>query len=335
MSSLDRVLKRYPELKRFESNSATFPRRSGRPAISNGPASPAVGEAVEFSTLLAIGAGVPRSFPFHNLSVQFRAPEFGDAQPAGGLAGAMTTGVIVGDSWWVNGRERSLSALTSVEADPSDKKLPSPPVPVAAVLAACGKVMSAVQIPLAGAGIGDRSASSRAGFGCRARRQRRRRRLPGASCGSSRSGGASSRSAPGHRGVDDDSPRGDDAGPRSRSWCVRSNPWVTTAAADRGHLRYAAGLPAISRWKSISTSAPGAAASRPAYRFEGLGFAARLPLPVARRAIGSGQYQMGGAERWQQIVDNLAALVAELDRSFVPDVEAASGPSPAWYTPET
>ena len=69
------------------------------------------------------------------------------------------------------------------------------------------------------------------------------------------------------------------------------------------------------------------------FEVQGLGFTARLALPVSKRA-GGGQYQIGGAERWQQIVDNLAALVAELDRSFVPAVEAASGPSPEWYTPE-
>jgi hypothetical protein len=30
-----------------------------------------------------------------------------------------------------------------------------------------------------------------------------------------------------------------------------------------------------------------------------------------------------------------AALVAELDRTFVPEVERVAGPSPAWYTPES
>ena len=51
-------------------------------------------------------------------------------------------GVIVGDSWWVSGRERSVSALTVVEADPSGGKLPPLPEPVAAVFAVCGKVKS-------------------------------------------------------------------------------------------------------------------------------------------------------------------------------------------------
>jgi hypothetical protein len=57
-----------------------------------------------------------------------------------------------------------------------------------------------------------------------------------------------------------------------------------------------------------------------------------LPLSEAPRAL-AGQYPIGGPERWQQIVDNLAALVAELDRSFVPAIEAAAGPSPEWYRP--
>src|SRR4029077_13277468 len=39
--------------------------------------------------------------------------------------------------------------LTIVEVDPTSKKLPSPPDSVAAVFAACGKVKSVAQIPLA------------------------------------------------------------------------------------------------------------------------------------------------------------------------------------------
>jgi len=66
----------------------------------------------------------------------------------------------------------------------------------------------------------------------------------------------------------------------------------------------------------------------------GIGFKATLILPVARQATVGAQYPMGGLERWRQIIDNLAALVAELDRSFVPAVEAISGPSPDWFRPE-
>jgi hypothetical protein len=68
---------------------------------------------------------------------------------------------------------------------------------------------------------------------------------------------------------------------------------------------------------------------------EGIGFKGTLLLPVARRAMSGAQYPIGDAERWQKIVENLAATVAELDRTFVPEVEAISGPSPGWYKPET
>ena len=47
------------------------------------------------------------------------------------------------------------------------------------------------------------------------------------------------------------------------------------------------------------------------------------------------QYPIGNAERWQKIVENLAALVAELDRTLVPEIERAAGPTPEWYQPET
>jgi hypothetical protein len=71
------------------------------------------------------------------------------------------------------------------------------------------------------------------------------------------------------------------------------------------------------------------------FRVLGVGFKGTLLLPVSANAIGGGQYPIGNAERWQKIVDNLAALVAELDRSFVPEIEAKVGSSPAWYRPES
>jgi hypothetical protein len=67
---------------------------------------------------------------------------------------------------------------------------------------------------------------------------------------------------------------------------------------------------------------------------EGQGFKATLLLPVSSSAPHGGQFPIGGPERWQQIVDNLAALVARLDQSFVPEIEAVSGPAPAWFLPE-
>jgi hypothetical protein len=76
---------------------------------------------------------------------------------------------------------------------------------------------------------------------------------------------------------------------------------------------------------------------------DGRGFKATLSLPASRRAARGlvrgvelpGQFPIGNPERWGKIVDNLAALAAALDRSFVPEIEAITGPSPAWFRPET
>jgi hypothetical protein len=71
----------------------------------------------------------------------------------------------------------------------------------------------------------------------------------------------------------------------------------------------------------------------------GQGFKATLSLPASRRAVRGlvhglelpAQFPIGGPDRWRRIVENLAALVAELDRTFVPEIEAITGPSPQWF----
>ena len=65
---------------------------------------------------------------------------------------------------------------------------------------------------------------------------------------------------------------------------------------------------------------------------QGAGFKASLTIPVTA-LDGPGQYPIGDAFQWQKIVENLAALVRELDRSFVPEIEQAAGPTPLWYQP--
>ena len=67
------------------------------------------------------------------------------------------------------------------------------------------------------------------------------------------------------------------------------------------------------------------------YLIRGAGFQASVGMPVAPEVYG--QYPIGDAEQWQKIVEHLAAMVRELERSFVPAVEAAAGPSPPSYEP--
>jgi hypothetical protein len=139
LSSIDRVLKRHPELARFVTDAQPMPGIPGARRISNGPLSSGAGEAVPYATLQAIAAGVPRSFPFHSIVLHFHLPEFGDVVPTQLNSPALMAGILLSDSWWVNGRNRSLSACTVVEVDSASKKIPSPPAPVAAVLAACAR----------------------------------------------------------------------------------------------------------------------------------------------------------------------------------------------------
>jgi hypothetical protein len=69
-------------------------------------------------------------------------------------------------------------------------------------------------------------------------------------------------------------------------------------------------------------------------RVWGLGFKGLLSIPVSANALVHAQYPIGDADRWQKIVENLGAMVRELDRSLVPEIEAAVDPSPEWYQPE-
>ena len=71
VSSIDRVLKRHPELERFVTTAAPMPGIQGTRRISNGPMSAGAGEAIPYSTLQTIAAGVPRSFPFHQVVIHF------------------------------------------------------------------------------------------------------------------------------------------------------------------------------------------------------------------------------------------------------------------------
>jgi hypothetical protein len=234
-SSVDRVLKRLPELLCFESTHSAMPGIAPVRQISNVGASPAAGEMVVFSTLLTIAAGVPRSFPFHTISIHFLSPAFGVTFSAGPF-GTRTPGVIVNDSWWVNGRARSVSAIISVEGDPAAKKLPPPPSAVAAVLAACGKPQKTTQIPLTDAGAAAPRPASLSPEVSRAVSEvisDYRRRFAE----------ALERAAPPH-----DLPPalealrivslGEKSGPRSRRWWPPSPRWVMTAGAIPGRSRF-------------------------------------------------------------------------------------------------
>ena len=342
VSSVDRVLKRHPELDRFVTTASPMPGIPGARRISNGPMSPSAGEAMPYTTLQSIAAGVPRSFPFHSVAIQLYSPEFGEFAPPAPNSAEMMSGVLLADSWWVNGRNRSLSACTVVEADPAGAKLPSPAAAVASVLAACGKVKRTVQAPLAGeaeaasaprvrmpAGPTIASVNPETAHAVRAIVLDYRARLKQVV---ERAALPHELPPPGSEALR--ATLGVTSGPRKPALervfkpmgyiCRGGSGTFSLRRRTTGHLTAQLDLDVGTWGRSVLAM----------FMVWGLGFKAALVLPVSTSAVVGAQYPIGDAAQWQKIVENLAALVAELDRSFVPEIEAAAGPSPEWYQPE-
>ena len=342
VSSVDRVLKRFPELKRFVTAKEPMPGIPGARRISNGPLSEGAGQAVAYSTLQAIASGVPRSFPFHSVVFHLHAQEFGDVTPTPSNFAEMMAGVLLSDSWWVNGRNRSLTACTVVEADPASKKMPPPAAAVAAVLAACGKIRRTVQAPLA-----DKNATQLTavrlptGMAVPSANPEALRAVQGIVVDyRARMKEVVERAALPHQLLPTiealrATPLGATSGPRKPALERVFKPMGYSCRGESGTFtlqrRNAANLTLelhldVGTWghKVIS-----------AFRVWGLGFKAGLILPVSASDVIGGQYPIGDSDQWQKIVENLAALVAELERSFVPEIEKAAGPSPEWYRPQS
>jgi hypothetical protein len=323
-SPIDRVLKRHPEMKRFESFSALIPGTSESRLLTNA----ASGEAAEYSTIQAIVAGVPQSYPFSAVIMHFHAPAFGERLIGLPKFGHSLPGVLVIDNRSVKGRQRFLSVYTVVEADEGDKNLPSNPEPVDAVIKACGKVRRTETVPIRAPGGGIVGSIAPANLEAvdaivadyRARikevveRAGLPHNLPPASETRLQDLGAT-------------------AGPRRPALETAFKPMGYGCRGGSGefHLtRRTSGNLTVELYLDVSTWSHAVSAI---FMVHGAGFRASLAIPVAPQDVAGGQYPSGDAAQWQRIVENLAAMVRELDDGFVPEIEKAAGPSPAWYQP--
>jgi hypothetical protein len=341
-SSVDRVLKRHPELARFVTDAPPMPGLPSARRITNGSMSSAADDAVPYTTLQAIAAGVPRSFPFHGVAVHFHSPEFGEATGTPANAAGMMPGIVITDSWWINGRNRSLSARTIVEVEPGAKKVPSPSRPIAILLAACGKARKTIQAPLAESlpagpvpsvrlptGIAVASSNPEATRAVHEIVVKYRGRLPEITQQAGLPHDLPSRAEMTNAAL------GLRAGPKKpalervfkpmgygvRGGTARETGSFTLRRRTAANLTLELSLD-VGTWSHQVTAI---------FHVWGLGFKGTLILPPTAKAVNGGQYPIGDAEQWQKIVENLGALVAELERTFVPEVEAAAGPSPEWY----
>jgi hypothetical protein len=345
VSSVDRVLKRFPEMEPFLTTVDGLPGQAPIRQLASPAETSAEVKILDFSTLLAIADGVPKSFPFHSIAIRFSGPCLGvlpeGFQPSlAALALGVESGILVGDSWWIDGRTRSLQALAIVDVPATGKKLPPLPAAVQAIFAACGKTHKVNQVRM-----GDSSAASTA------------------------SGDASSDVTPPSTPTADNLQKiaalardfrtrmpailesnplphelppladalkanlGQNPGEKKPALVAAFKPLGFRIRGGSGVFTLRRRTPAnltveltidVGTWSNLASAR---------YAVLGPGFSAGVPIPVAASAVGATQYPIGDAAQWAKIVANLAILTQALDATLLPEIEALAGPAPEWFEP--
>lgn len=330
ISSVSRALKKYPALARLEKQAPLLP---GSPPVrllmNEGPDEP-----FPLESLLFLADGLPRSFPFHIATTMVRHEQFGNLGSPGGPLGRLP-GIIASDRWWVNGRMRSLAAMYVVEGEIQAKTLPPPPAPVDAILSALGKAKKTSQYVIQDAGGDVITAPQPAPAG-----------LQTASAGAIEAGAIVDRYRAGMQAMIANLalpyhlPPIQEALREAPTAAGPLKPALVKAFEPRGYgCSFESGtftlrrrtpdnhivdlIADIGTWSRMITAT---------YLVHSPGFRASLRLPVSDRV--AGQYPIGDAERWRRIVANLAVIVDELDRTFLPELEKTLGRAPEWFEPE-
>jgi len=319
-SAVERALKKHPHLAPLERNDAPL-QGANLPWIrrlTNSDGS----KPFPIADILSLADGVPRSLPFNAVNVHFGHSDFGTASFPMGLA--PQTGIAISDGWWVNGRMRSLSAFYAVDAVATSKKLPDPPAAVAAILAGLGKPKRSAQfvaptsdpggqsVPQEIAAISPIVAKYRREMQALVERIGLPHDLPPAADARQRSLGASGPLKP--TLVDAFKPRGYTCRGESGTFTLRRR----TAANHVVDVEMDVGT-----WSRSLTVM---------FHVRGPGFNATLMPPVTARGH-TPQYPIGDTDNWERLVANLIAIVDELERTFVAEIEAAVGPAPEWFEP--
>ena len=328
-SAVERAIKKHPHLARLEKNDAPL-QKVGIPTVRR-LTNDDGGQPFPIVDLLALADGLPRSLPFHSVNVLLGHADFGTAHdfPIGLTP---PTGISIGDNWWINGRNRALSAFYAVDADAAAKKLPEPPATIGMILSRLGKPKHSAQfvaprmaapapattpdsatpaLPLDIAAISPIVAKYRAGMTALVERIGLPHDLPAPNDVRQMHRGASGPLKP--TLVDAFKPRGYSCRGGSGMFSLRRR----TASNHVVDLELDVGT-----WSRSLTAM---------FSVRGPGFNATLTMPVTLR--GGGQYPIGDTANWERIVANLAAIADELERTFVTEIEGAVGPAPAWFEP--
>ncbi|MFN0095610.1 MAG: hypothetical protein ACKVVT_12655 [Dehalococcoidia bacterium] len=335
-----RVTKRFPEMAQFQVDLPNGPGLPGsRPALSNMAAGGVPASPAPIETLVAIADGVPRSFPFHMVTMTLQSPEFGEPAPISGPMRVLNPGIILQDSWWVSGRQRSAVVTAVVEGDPKAKGLPPLPPALEAVVKALGKPRSKQNFPIpdpatatepvvpgfprVGPPANPEVAQLVDSFRARYQEWVAALALPHVLpdvrqlLASRLSGGFGEKPGPMKPAlVEAFKPLGYDCKARSGTYTLRRR----TPTNHIVEIHMDVGTWSQSYLGFYKLLAPGGRVTI------GLPAGPGMGTPAV-------QYPIGGPEGWQQIVDNLAVIVEALDRELAAPVCAAWGPAPEWFDP--
>jgi hypothetical protein len=313
VSAVDRALKKFPQLAALVQKASVIGMDGyAHKTISGGDTE------LPFASLAEVADGLPRSLPFHSARVRFGGPVFGIGPPL------VVTGIDACDSWWVNGRQRSLLANFVLDAGESARALPAPPGALGVFLATLGKPRRTNRIPVISptqAQTGKAALERSVLFEIT---QKYRTKLADLVAEAGMPHQLPARIEALTTGS------GHDRHPMKPALERHFSPLGYSCKGGVGTFTLRRRTAAnhvvevdldVGTWSHLVLAY---------FRVHVPGYCCAVPMPVAPGVEG-GQYPIGDAERWEKIMANLAALAAHLERRIVPEIEAAAGQAPAWF----
>jgi hypothetical protein len=306
VSAVDRAVKKFPQLAALMKTQEALGMPLPPHKLIAGDES-----SLPFSTLAEIADGLPRSLPFHAAKVRFRGPAFGTGGPLVG------TGISASDSWWINGRQRHLSASFMFDAGEGGRKLPVPEGPLGVVLAALGKPSKTNRFPMVNFNPAQVSPSPldeiTKKYKARLLEMVAEAAMPHSLPPLTEALKLGNPPHPLKPPLENAfAPMGFSCKGGSGTFSLRRR----TKANNVVEVDLDVGT-----WSRLVMAH--FRVHTPSYRLT-------LAMPVAPGLAG-GQYPIGDVERWEKIVANLAALCRYLDSEISPEIDAAAGPAPEWF----
>ena len=315
ISAVNRAVKKFPQLAAFITTDPLPGSALPGPQVITGDET-----QIPFETIAEIADGVPRSLPFNAVNIRFSSPAFGTAQLPKQPT-LVQCGIGVQDCWWVTGRMRGLRASYVVEVPSASKKVPLPDGPLGVFLATLGKPKATVQFPIKEDPAGDTVVlrqGSAASPELVALAQSIRAKLPELI-----------------------------AAARMPHEITEANALVATHPLKPALVKHFKPLGYACKGGSgtftlrrrtpenhvVEVELDVGTWSRRLmahFRVHVPDFRFTLPMPAAP-GLTALQCSIGDAERWEKLVENLAALTTYLDREVVQKISEAAGPAPDWF----